>query len=74
MGEAHGRGVRRAVRERQCPEVSGSDFVRERSWMKARRLVDDGVEGRTYEMYLELVKKDIISFFTSSKYISYVPP
>ena len=59
MGEAHGRGVRRAVRERLCPEASGSDFVRERSWVRARRLGDDEGEGRTYEMYLELVKKSM---------------
>ena len=67
MGEAHGRGVSRAVRERPCPEASGSNFVRERSWTRARRLVDDGGEGRTYEMYFELVKKDMISFFISFK-------
>ena len=49
----------RAVRERPCPEASVCVFVRERSWMRARRLVDDEGEGCTYERYLELVKKDM---------------
>lgn len=49
----------RAVRERPCPEASVTVFVRERSWMRARRLVDDNGEACTYEGYLGLMEKDL---------------
>lgn len=48
----------RAVRERPCPEASVTVFVRERAWMRSRKLVDDNGMACTHGMYLELLRKD----------------
>lgn len=57
--EKRGASKYRAVRERQCPEASVTVFVRERTWMRSRRLIDDLGRPCTYAMYLELLSNDI---------------
>lgn len=54
------------------PEVTITVFMREASWMRSKKLIDDDGRPCTYQMFLELTKKDYVQsvhnrFETSSE-------